>query len=413
MTAEKIRIDRDNYLSILKNFKDQQIIKVISGIRRCGKSTLLEIYQDYLINNGVSKNQIISINFENADYEELQDRKKLYEYIKSKLVKGKKTYIFLDEIQNVYEFEKTVDSLFINKELDLYITASNAYLLSSELATLLTGRYIVIKMLPLLFKEYISPFDVQTDISRKFRDYLRYSSFPQAVELYKINPENINMFLDGIYNTILFKDVMQRKGITDKNLLERITKYLYDNICNKTSIKTITDNIEGLEKNSSYNTISNYINALLDSYLIFRANRYDIKGKEYLKTQEKYYAIDIGLRYYMLGQNSGKDMGHILENVVYLELLRRGYKVYIGKLDELEVDFVAKKTDNTVYYQVALTTRSESDNENKILDRELTPLKKINDNYPKYILTLDDDLDADFDGIKKRNVLDWLLEEKD
>ena len=407
------RIDRDNYLSILKNFKDQQIIKVISGIRRCGKSTLLEIYQDYLINNGVSKNQIISINFENADYEELQDRKKLYEYIKNKLVKGKKTYIFLDEIQNVYEFEKTVDSLFINKEVDLYITGSNAYLLSSELATLLTGRYIEIKMLPLSFKEYISAFDAQTDISRKFRDYLRYSSFPQAVELYKINPENINMFLDGIYNTILFKDVMQRKGITDKNLLERITKYLYDNIGNRTSVKSIVNNIEGLEKNSSYNTISNYINALLDSYLIFRANRYDIKGKEYLKTQEKYYAIDIGLRYYMLGQNSGKDMGHILENVVYLELLRRGYKVYIGKLDELEVDFVAKKTDNTVYYQVALTTRSESDNENKILDRELTPLKKINDNYPKYILTLDDDLDTDFDGIKKRNVLDWLLEEKD
>ena len=407
------RIDRDNYLSILKNFKDQQIIKVISGIRRCGKSTLLEIYQDYLINNGVSKNQIISINFENADYEELQDRKKLYEYIKNKLVKGKKTYIFLDEIQNVYEFEKTVDSLFINKEVDLYITGSNAYLLSSELATLLTGRYIEIKMLPLSFKEYISAFDAQTDISRKFRDYLRYSSFPQAVELYKINPENINMFLDGIYNTILFKDVMQRKGITDKNLLERITKYLYDNIGNRTSVKSIVNNIEGLEKKPSYNTISNYINALLDSYLIFRANRYDIKGKEYLKTQEKYYAIDIGLRYYMLGQNSGKDMGHILENIVYLELLRRGYKVYIGKLDELEVDFVAKKTDNTVYYQVALTTRSESDNENKILDRELTPLKKINDNYPKYILTLDDDLDTDFDGIKKRNVLDWLLEEKD
>ncbi len=334
MTAEKIRIDRDNYLSILKNFKDQQIIKVISGIRRCGKSTLLEIYQDYLINNGVSKNQIISINFENADYEELQDRKKLYEYIKSKLVKGKKTYIFLDEIQNVYEFEKTVNSLFINKEVDLYITGSNAYLLSSELATLLTGRYIEIKMLPLSFKEYISAFDTQTDISRKFRDHLRYSSFPQAVELYKINPENINMFLNGIYNTILFKDVMQRKGITDKNLLERITKYLYDNICNKTSIKSIVNNIEGLEKNSSYNTISNYINALLDSYLIFRANRYDIKGKEYLKTQEKYYAIDIGLRYYMLGQNSGKDMGHILENVVYLELKKMYETIPIGEIYE-------------------------------------------------------------------------------
>ena len=318
---------------------------------------------------------------------------------------------FLDEIQNVNEFEKTVDSLFINKDVDLYITGSNAYLLSSELATLLTGRYIEIKMLPLSFKEYVSAFKDKTDLSRKFRNYLRYSSFPQAVELYKVNPENITLFLDGIYHTILLKDVMQRKGITDKNVLEKVTKYLYDNIGNRTSIKSISDNIEGVEKNSSYNTIANYIDALIDSYLIFKANRYDIKGREFLKTQEKYYAVDIGLRYYMLGQSSAKDMGHILENVVYLELLRRGYEVYIGKYDELEVDFVAKKPENTVYYQVALTTRTEENAKNTILDRELAPLKRINDNYPKYILTLDDDLDADFDGIKKINVLDWLLEE--
>lgn len=407
------RINRENYLSILKNFKDQQIIKVITGIRRCGKSTLLEMFGDYLKENGVDEKQIISINFENADYEELQDRKKLYEYIKARLVIGKKTYVFLDEIQNVTEFEKTVDSLFINKDVDLYITGSNAYLLSSELATLLTGRYIEIKMLPLSFKEYMLAFEDKTDISRKFRDYLRYSSFPQAVELYKVNPENINMFLDGIYNTVLFKDVMQRKGITDKNVLERVTKYLYDNIGNRTSMKSISDNIEGIEKNSSYNTISNYVDSLIDSYLVFKANRYDIKGKEFLKTQEKYYAVDIGLRYYMLGQGSGKDMGHILENVVYLELLRRGYEVYIGKYDDLEVDFVAKKPENTIYYQVALTTRGEGEEDNKILNRELTPLKKINDNYPKYILTLDDDLIADFNGIKKINVLDWLLEERD
>ena len=364
-----------------------------------------------LLANGLAENP--EITEKNADYEELQDRKKLYEYIKERLVKGKKTYVFLDEIQNVNEFEKTVDSLFINKDVDLYITGSNAYLLSSELATLLTGRYIEIKMLPLSFKEYLSSFEDKTDLSRKFRDYLRYSSFPQAVELYKINPENISLFLDGIYNTILFKDVMQRKGITDKNVLERVTKYLYDNIGNRTSMKSISDNIEGIEKNSSYNTISNYVDALIDSYLIFKANRYDIKGKEFLKTQEKYYAIDIGLRYYMLGQGSGRDMGHILENVVYLELLRRGYEVYIGKYDDLEVDFVARKPENTIYYQVALTTRGENEGDNKILDRELTPLKKINDNYPKYILTLDDDLDADFDGIKKINVLDWLLEKND
>lgn len=407
------RINRDNYLSILKNFKDQQIIKVITGIRRCGKSTLLEIYQDYLRNNGIKEEQIISINFENADYEELLDRKKLHKYIKDKLVIGEKTYVFLDEVQNVSEFEKTVDSLFINKDVDLYITGSNAYLLSSELATLLTGRYVEIKMLPLSFKEYVSAFADKTDISRKFRDYLRYSSFPQAIELYKINPLNITMFLDGIYNTVLFKDVMQRKNITDRNILERVTKYLYDNIGNRTSIKSITDNIEGIEGKKSYNTIANYVDALMDSYLVFKAGRYDIKGKEFLKTQEKYYVVDIGLRYYMLGQSSGRDMGHILENVVYLELLRRGYNVYIGKYDDLEVDFVAKKPENTVYYQVALTIRGENDKANGILDRELMPLKRIDDNYPKYILTLDDDLDADFDGIKKINVLDWLLKDID
>ena len=406
------KIKREDYLSILKNFKDRQIIKVITGIRRCGKSTLLEIFQDYLKENGVEENQIISINFEDADYEELQDRKKLYEYLKTKLVKGKKTYIFLDEVQNVNEFEKTVDSLFINKDIDLYITGSNAWLLSSELATLLTGRYIEIKMLPLSFKEYLSAFEDKTDLSRKFRNYLQYSSFPQAIELFKINPENINLFLDGIYNTILFKDVMQRKGITDKNTLERVTKYLYDNIGNRTSMKNISDQLEGLEKNNSYNTVSTYVQSLIDSYIVYKANRYDIKGKEFLKTQEKYYAVDIGLRYYMLGQGSGKDMGHILENVVYLELLRRGYEVYIGKYDDLEVDFVAKNSKNTIYYQVALTTRENNNIESSVLERELAPLKKISDNYPKYILTLDDDLDADFNGIKKINVLDWLLNNK-
>ena len=405
------RIKRDNYLSILKNFKDQQIIKVITGIRRCGKSTLLEIYKDYLKEEGINENQIISINFEDAYYEELQDRKKLYDYLKEKLVIGKKTYIFLDEIQMVKEFEKTVDSLFINKDVDLYITGSNAYLLSSELATLLTGRYIEIKMLPLSFKEYVSAFEDKTDLSRKFRDYLRYSSFPQAIELFKANPDNITLFLDGIYNTILFKDVMQRKGITDKNTLEKVTKYLYDNIGNRTSINSISDNLAGLEKNNSYNTISLYVQSLIDSFMIYKANRYDIKGKEFLKTQEKYYAVDIGLRYYMLGQSAGKDMGHILENIVYLELLRRGYEVYIGKFDDLEVDFVAKNSKNTYYYQVALTTREASTDNSPVLDRELAPLKRINDNYSKYILTLDDDLEADYDGIKKINVIDWLLDD--
>ena len=401
------KIEREQYLSILKDFKDKQIIKVITGIRRCGKSTILEIFQEYLKQIGVQEQQIISINFENADYEELQDRKKLYEYLKQRLVKNEKTYIFLDEIQNVKEFEKTVDSLYINKDVDIYITGSNAYLLSSELATLLTGRYIEIKMLPLSFKEYVSSFEEKIDLSKKFMNYLKYSSFPQAVDVYMTNPNNIGIFLEGIYSTILYNDVMARKDITNKDVLERVVKYLYDNIGKRTSVKSISDNIEGITNSNSYNTISKYIEALVDSYMVYRVNRYDIKGKEFLKTQEKYYAVDIGFRYQLLGQKAGRDMGHILENIVYLELLRRGYKVYIGKLGDLEVDFVAQNEQNTIYYQVALTTREES-----TIKRELLPLQKINDNYPKYILTMDEDLDADYEGIKKINVIDWLLYEE-
>ena len=282
------KIERDQYLSILKDFKDKQIIKVITGIRRCGKSTILEIFQEYLKQIGVQEQQIISINFENADYEELQDRKKLYEYLKQRLVKNEKTYIFLDEIQKVKEFEKTVDSLYINKDVDIYITGSNAYLLSSELATLLTGRYIEIKMLPLSFKEYVSSFEEKIDLSKKFMNYLKYSSFPQAVDIYITNPNNIGIFLEGIYSTILYNDVMARKDITNKDVLERVVKYLYDNIGNRTSVKSISDNIEGITNSNSYNTISKYIEALVDSYMVYRVNRYDIKGKEFLKTQEKY-----------------------------------------------------------------------------------------------------------------------------
>lgn len=397
-------IKREEYFEKLKNFKEKQIIKVITGIRRCGKSTLLEMFQDDLKQNGIEDNQIISVNFENPDFEELQDRTKLYKYLKERLVKDKMTYIFLDEIQNVPEFEKTVDGLFINKNVDLYITGSNAYLLSSELATLLTGRYVEIKMLPLSFKEYLSSFEDKTDITRKFRDYLRFSSFPQAIELYKANPDNIDLYLDGIFNTVVYKDVMARKEISDQSVLESIIKYLYDNIGNTCSIKKVSDTLTSMARPTSYNTVANYIEALVDSYILYKANRFDIKGKEYLKTQEKYYAVDIGLRYHLLGQKAGQDMGHILENIVYLELLRRGYRVFIGKVDELEVDFVAQNSENTIYYQVALTTREEN-----TLQRELAPFKKINDNYPKYILTLDDDLDADYDGIKKINAIDWLL----
>ncbi len=399
-------IKREEYLNKLKNFKDKHLIKVITGIRRVGKSTLLELFQEYLKENGIEEKQIISINFENPDYKDLKTSDALYNYIKDRLIDGKMNYVFLDEIQNVDKFEIAVDGLFIKKNVDLYITGSNAYLLSSELATLLTGRYVEIKMLPLSFKEYMSVFEDQSELTRRFREYLRYGSFPQTLELYD-TPEEIETYLEGIYTSVLYKDVINRKGITDKGILESVVEFLYDNIGNVCSIKKISDTLTSNGRTTSNHTVENYVNALVDSFMVYKVNRFDVKGKDLLKTQEKYYAVDIGLRYYLLGQKSGRDMGHILENIVYLELLRRGYKVYIGKVDELEVDFVARNTENTIYYQVAATVREET-----TIQRELKPLKKINDNYPKYILTLDDDLDADYDGIKKINLIDWLLAEK-
>jgi len=396
-------IERTEYLNKLKNFKDKHLIKVITGIRRCGKSTLLELFQQYLKEKGIKQEQIITINFEDADYKALKTSDELYNYVKSKLIKNKMNYIFLDEIQNVEQFEIAVDSLFIKKNVDLYITGSNAYLLSSELATLLTGRYIEIKMLPLSFKEYISAFEDKKELSRKFRDYLRYGSFPQILELYDM-PEEIDTYLDGVYTSVLYKDVINRKGITDKGILESTIEFLYDNIGNLCSIKKISDTLTSNGRTISNHTIENYVNALVDSFMLYKANRYDVKGKELLKTQEKYYVVDTGIRYHILGQKAGQDIGHILENIVYLELIRRGNKVYIGKVDEQEVDFIAINPNNTIYYQVSATTRDEN-----VLKRELQSLKKINDNYPKYILTLDDDPDADYDGIKKINVIDWLL----
>lgn len=258
-------------------------------------------------------------------------------------------------------------------------------------------------LLSLSFKEYMSALEDKSDLSRKFREYLRYGSFPQTLDLYDI-PEEIETYLDGIYTSVLYKDVIHRKGITDKGILESVVEFLYDNIGNLCSMKKISDTLTSNGRAISNHTVENYVDALIDSFMLYKANRFDVKGKDLLKMQEKYYAVDIGLRYHLLGQKAGQDMGHILENIVYLELLRRGYKVYVGKVDELEVDFVAQNSENIIYYQVALTTRDES-----TLERELQPLRKINDNYPKIILTLDDDLDADFEGIKKKNVIDWLL----
>ena len=395
-------IPRDEYLNFLLRFKNQQIIKVISGIRRCGKSTLLELFREYLINNGVDKEQIIFINFEDLEYEELQDYHKLYDYVKSKMIPDKTNYIFLDEIQHVKNFEKAVDSLFIKKNADIYITGSNAYFMSGELATLLSGRYVELKMLPLSFSEFCTGTPDSIPVSEKYRLYIENSSFPYVLR-YENDYRDVREYLLSLYNTILIKDIVERYKISDIMLLESVVRFIFDNIGNQLSVSKIANTIKSDGRNISTKTVDKYLQSLVDSMMIYQANRYNIKGKQYLKTLEKYYVVDLGLRYALLGKR-GYDVGHILENVIYLELIRRGYDVYIGQVGELEVDFVAMNDNGSEYFQVSASVRDE-----KTLERELKSLQKINDNYPKYILTLDNDPVCDYDGIKKINALDWLL----
>lgn len=395
-------IQRKEYLDKLIAFKDKQLIKVVTGIRRCGKSTLLEIYQNWLLEQGVEKEQIISINFEDIDFEELTDYRKLYSYLKERLVPGKVTYIFLDEIQHVEDFPKVVDSLYIKKNVDIYMTGSNAYMLSSEIATLISGRYVQIEMLPLSFKEYMESTGSMTDRGVKYTEYLENSSFPYTLEL-KEQPDEIRDYLEGLYNTIVVKDIVSRKKITDTMMLKSILRFVFDNIGNPLSSKKIADTMTSYGRKIDTKTVEKYLEALSESYIIYQAKRYNIKGKHYLKTLGKYYVVDIGLRYMLLGSRQ-MDAGHILENVVYLELLRRGYDVYVGKIDSFEVDFVAQNSKGTWYYQVALSVRDE-----KTLERELRPLMAIRDHYPKMILTLDDDPEAQYEGIRRVNARDWLL----
>ena len=395
-------IERKEYLNTLIDFKDKHIIKVLTGIRRCGKSTLFILFQNYLLNNEVTKEQIISINFEDIDYEELLDYKALYKYIKERLIPNKMNYIFLDEIQNVANYQKAVDSLFLKDNIDLYLTGSNAYLLSGEIATLLSGRYIEIQMLPLSFKEYVSYFNDKTDLARKYTDYLINSSFPYTLELNGLK-KNIREYLGGIYSTVVLKDIIARKNINDVFMLESIIRFMFDNIGNLCSIKKIADTMTSDGRKITSPTVENYLSALVDSYILYKVRRYDIKGKQYLKTGEKYYVVDIGLRYYLLGTKK-VDIGHILENIIYLELLRRGYEIYIGKVGSTEVDFIAINDEGIEYYQVALTVHDE-----KTLERELYPLNSISDHNPKYLLTLDNDPITSHNGIKQINAIDWLL----
>ena len=395
-------LQRKEYLDKLIAFRDKQIIKIVTGIRRCGKSTLLRLYQDWLKAQGVSENQIISINFEDMDYEELTDYKKLYAYLKERLVRDNMTYIFLNEIQHVDNFPKVVDSLYIKEKVDIYMTGSNAYMLSSEIATLISGRYVQIEMLPLSFREYMESTGSMDDRGVKYTEYLENSSFPFTLEL-KGHPDEIRDYLEGLYNTIVVKDIVNRKRITDTMMLKSVLRFVFDNIGNPLSSKKIADTMTSDGRKIDVKTVEKYLEALSESYIIYQAKRYNIKGKQYLKTLEKYYVVDIGLCFMLLGSRQ-VDAGHILENVIYLELLRRGYDVYVGKIDTFEVDFVAQNRKGTAYFQVALTARDE-----KTLERELRPLQAIRDHYPKVLLTMDEDPEAQYDGIRRLNARDWLL----
>lgn len=397
-------IERKEYLEALVRWRDKQVIKVITGIRRCGKSTLMELFQGELLKSGVNKEQIIAVNLEDYAHLELRDPLKLHAYIVERASQTEKTYVFLDEIQNVPEFPPMMDSLFLRKNLDLYITGSNAYMLSGELATYLSGRYVTIPMLPLSFAEYVSSTGSKQDLGTKYRNYLEGSSFPYVTELGG-NRKAIDEYLSGIYHTVVLKDVLGRLKNADPMMLESLLRFVYSSIGSPISTKKIADTMASNGRKLDVRTAEKYLTAFIDSYIVYQAKRYDIRGKQHLKTLEKYYAVDIGLRFFLLGRQQA-DTGHILENVVYLELLRRGYEVYIGKMDEYEVDFVAVNPKETIYYQVAASVRDEA-----TLQRELRPLQKINNNYPKLILTLDEDPDADYDGVHRINALDWLLSE--
>ena len=396
---------RDLYLNKLIQFKDKQFIKVITGIRRCGKSTLLKLFKEYLLENDVNEKQIIYINFESMQFDDIKDYKLLYEYIKEHIVEDSRTYLLLDEVQEVVHWEKAVNSFLVDFNVDIYLTGSNAWLLSSELSTLLSGRYVEIKMLPLSFKEYMDFIEEPSnDKERNFQSYLRYGGLPPIIEL-NHNFNMIQPFLSGIYNTVLMKDIVQRNTVRDPALLDNLVRFLADNVGNSISTKKISDYLTSAGRKTTSATIDNYLQMLEKAFIFYRANRYDIKGKLYLKTQEKYYIVDTDIRNNLLGLRN-MDYGHILENVVYLELLRRGFDVYIGKIGSMEVDFIAVKANKKIYYQVSASILDE-----KTKERELRSLMSIPDQYDKILLTMDKPYAKYFEGIKWMNIIDFLLED--
>ena len=400
-------IIREKYLKRMIDAKDTEFIKVITGVRRSGKSTLLLMFKDYLVHHHVKEENIIHINFESAMYDDIKNYKDLYQYIQKRIGKDK-VYLLLDEVQNVEAWEKAINSFKVDFDIDIYITGSNAYLLSSELSTLLSGRYIEIKMYPLSFKEYLvfNQYDNQ-NIEDKFYEYLRYGGLP-AITLIKNNDELVLSYLNDIYNTIVKKDIIDRNNIKDSALLENIIKYLVTNIGSPVSANKISDylNSNKIVEKSNHQTIDNYLNMLEKSFIMYKADRTDIRSKSLLKTLGKYYISDTGIRNIILGFRN-IDEGHLLENVVYLELLRRGYRVNIGKTNDYEVDFVAENPNDIKYFQVTKTLLND-----EVKEREIRSLESINDNYEKIILTMDKPISKDYNGIKVMNIIEWLLSDE-
>lgn len=398
--------NRDLYLNQLIKFRDKPLIKVITGIRRCGKSTLLSLFHNHLVEHGVSEDHIIRMNFESFEFDDITSYKELHAYIDGKLVNNSdRHYILLDEVQQVSSWEKVINAFLVDANVDIYITGSNAYLLSSELSTMLSGRYVEIKMQPLSFKEYLDFTDDGTkgNLKDSFNTYIEFGGLPTVVELLD-HKETIGPFLEGIYNTVLMKDVIERNSIRDSALLESILRFIAANIGSTVSTKKISDYLTSSGRRTTSDTIDSYLRMLENAFIIYKASRYDLKGKMFLKTLEKYYIVDMGIRNRLTGLQ-GKDFGHVLENIVYLELVRRGYEVTVGKIGTLEVDFVATRTNETIYYQVSATILEE-----KTRERELRPLQSIPDNYAKYILTMDQTVFNDNSGIRVLNILDFLLE---
>lgn len=429
---------RDIYLNKLIAFKDTEPVKIITGTRRCGKSSLLKLMVAYLKENGVLDDAIIEMNFESHDFKNMTSDE-LYHYVKDRATDGKRMYLFFDEIQRIDKWEDTVNAFRVDLNCDIYITGSNAYLLSSEYSTYLSGRCIEIKMLPLSFSEfvYFHGFEIEErdtvigkkkkiaigkdgekyELSELFEAYVRFGGMPGIADV-GLDQEKALILLDGIYSSVIVRDVLERekkKGVrkvTDPALLRKIILFLADNIGNSVSVTSIGNTLvnEGLMEEDkrcgspSVHTVQHYINTLLESYFFYDIKRFDIKGKEYLRTLGKYYIVDIGLRNYLLGYRD-RDTGHTLENIVYFELLRRGYDVAIGKVDNTEVDFIASKADDKIYIQVTESMQSED-----VRAREVRPLAKIKDNYEKTILTLDTGLNTSYDGIRCVNIIDWLLQ---